>query len=63
MPGLKPIITTAILFIFSSPPVLSPKDSISSTSEKIFYNAKIFTADIKHPYAEAVSVKDDTATI
>jgi len=25
--------------------------------EKVFYNAKIFTADINHPYADAVAVK------
>jgi predicted amidohydrolase YtcJ len=26
--------------------------------EKIFYNAKIFTADRDHPYAEAIAIKD-----
>jgi predicted amidohydrolase YtcJ len=59
MPGLKLIITPAILFIFLPPPVLSQKDSISNASEKIFYNAKIFTADKEKPYAAAVSIKDD----
>ncbi|HEX5152417.1 MAG TPA: amidohydrolase [Parafilimonas sp.] len=59
MPGLKRIITAAILFIFFSSPVLSQKDSISNASEKIFFNAKIFTADKERPYAEAVCIKDD----
>ena len=59
MPGLKLIITAAILFIFLPLTVLSQKDSINNASEKIFYNAKIFTADKEKPYAEAISIKDD----
>jgi predicted amidohydrolase YtcJ len=59
MPGLKLIITAAILIIFLPSLALSQKDSISNASEKIFFNAKIFTADKERPYAEAVSIKDD----
>ena len=28
--------------------------------EKILFNAKIFTADIQHPYAEAIAIKGNT---
>ena len=59
MPGLKLIITAAILIIFLPSLALSQKDSISNASEKIFFSAKIFTADKERPYAEAVSIKDD----
>jgi hypothetical protein len=51
MPGLKLIITAAILIIFLPSLALSQKDSISNASEKIFFNAKIFTADKERPYA------------
>ncbi len=59
MPFLKLIITAAILIIFLPSLALSQKDTISNASEKIFFNAKIFTADKERPYAEAVSIKDD----
>jgi predicted amidohydrolase YtcJ len=31
----------------------------NSVSERIFYNAKIFTAEPEHPYAEAVAIRGD----
>ncbi|MEO8710488.1 MAG: amidohydrolase [Parafilimonas sp.] len=44
---------------FFSANVFSQQDSISNSREKIFYNAKIFTANKENPYAEAVSIRDD----
>jgi len=32
----------------------------SNSQERVFYNAKIFTAEPEHPYAEAVAVRGDT---
>ena len=26
--------------------------------EKVFFNARIFTADIRHPFAEAIAIKE-----
>lgn len=37
----------------------SQQDAVSKASEKVFYNAKIFTANRNNPYAEAVAVRDD----
>lgn len=37
----------------------SQPDAVSNAREKVFYNAKIFTADRNNPYAEAVAVRDD----
>ena len=31
----------------------------SSSSERVFYNGKIFTGEPDHPYAEAVAIRDD----
>ena len=37
----------------------SQQDVVSKAKEKVFYNVKIFTANTKKPYAEAVAVRDD----
>ena len=37
----------------------SQQDAVNAAKEKIFYNAKIFTANINKPYAEAIAVRDD----
>ena len=42
------LVTTFLLLIL---PFLTP------AQEKIFYNAKIFTADREHPFAEAIAIK------
>src|SRR5947207_1328352 len=55
----KLVITLIILCTLLPVRVLSQTDPVSSASEKVFYNAKIFTANINEPYGEAVSVKDD----
>jgi predicted amidohydrolase YtcJ len=31
----------------------------NATTEKVFYNGKIFTGEPEHPYAEAVAIQDD----
>ena len=44
---MKPVATFLLLIL----PFLTP------AQEKIFYNAKIFTADREHPFAEAIAIK------
>lgn len=46
----------ALLFTLFVLPTHSPAQSPSS--ERIFFHAKIFTADPQNPYAEAVSIRD-----
>jgi len=50
---------TAFLLLataLSSPP---PASAQGSAQERIFYNAKVFTADPQNPYAEAVAIRGD----
>ncbi|HLK31421.1 MAG TPA: amidohydrolase [Puia sp.] len=37
----------------------SQQDTVSTAKEKVFYHARIFTANINQPYAEAVAIRDD----
>lgn len=44
-------------FVFFS--LLAYSALAHAAGERIFYNAKVFTADVNHPYAEAVAIRGD----
>jgi predicted amidohydrolase YtcJ len=51
-----------LIFLFCSTfflPTASPLWAQGAASERILFNAKVFTADPQHPYADAVSLRGD----
>lgn len=51
---IHPCITTILLFFATTS---FAQNGDINAPEKILYNANIFTADVQHPYAEAVAIK------
>jgi len=51
---IRPAILAVLLFF---PAVLFAQTGDLNAPEKILYNANIYTADVQHPYAEAVAIK------
>jgi predicted amidohydrolase YtcJ len=49
------LLATALLFLLPAPPLAAQE----SSSDRILFHAKIFTADPENPYAEAVSIRGD----
>jgi len=52
------LVSSILLILFSSEPY-ARVHAQGSASERIFFNAKIFTADPQNPYAEAIAIRGD----
>lgn len=55
---LQQLIAACTLIIIFAADTSAQTDSISSAAEKVFFNAKIFTANKEHLYANAVSIRN-----
>jgi predicted amidohydrolase YtcJ len=55
---LHPSLSTWLVFLVLALPV-PPVRAQGSASERIFFNAKIFTAEPESPYAEAMAIRED----
>ncbi len=49
----------AIRFLIFSTAIYAQQTPLINSNEKIIFNAKIFTADVQQPYAEAVAIRAD----
>jgi predicted amidohydrolase YtcJ len=48
-----------VFAIFFSSQINAQQNGLLSSNEKILFNAKIFTADVQYPYAEAIAIRGD----
>jgi len=49
----------ALFLLFPSALMISPAAAQGTANERLFFNAKIFTAEPDHPYAEAIAIRGD----